>query len=264
MAYIPTKSVNLKDVVESRIRLGILGEPGTGKTTAALTFPNPVDLDFDNGLSNFLGQNVISVPFHDYTYVSQTLGYPPKQTGAQPNRRDAVLKFLREEAIKLETDQTLVLDSWSTLQDAFDVQTALEPAYTKQMTIDEYDFWARKIEFSRNVCTYLMSLKCNVVVIFHEQKVRDNKTQQILDKIAPVMQGKFVTQLKVYFPDFFRAVVQEQKRKDEKTGKEFREKVNYLWQVKSDSLFDAKSTLKKVPENQVYIPATYQSYIEHK
>src|SRR5438477_3448518 len=174
--YIPKNHVNLKDVTETLIRMGIIGEAGTGKTTATLTFPNPIVTNIDNGLQTFIGRNIIQIPFHEHDFVSKILNRSATVRAATPNRRDAFLTCIREEAIKLESDQTLIVDSWTTLQDAFDVQTALDPAYTKEGKIDDFDFWARKLDFSRDVLTYLMSLKCNVIVIFHEQKERDKKT----------------------------------------------------------------------------------------
>ena len=33
-----------------QIRMGLIGAPGTGKTTFALTFPNPLVIDYDGKL----------------------------------------------------------------------------------------------------------------------------------------------------------------------------------------------------------------------
>src|SRR6266576_2890814 len=91
--YTPQDSINLKNVTYPQIRLGIQGPPASGKTTSALTFPNVVVMDLDNGLTKYSGKDIISIPFYDYDWIVK-YGFPPKKPGAQPNRRDAILKFL--------------------------------------------------------------------------------------------------------------------------------------------------------------------------
>src|SRR5438046_2476075 len=93
--YIPSACVNFLEKKSSRIILGIQGEPGTGKTTAAMTFPNTIFLNLDG--EEFAGRDVNQVPLFDYDWVIK-YGFPPTKAKAQPNRRDAILKFLQEDA----------------------------------------------------------------------------------------------------------------------------------------------------------------------
>ena len=241
--HIPQNSVNLKNVTYPQIRLGLQGPPASGKTTSALTFPNPVVADLDNGLTKYSGSDIISIPFYDYDWIcNYDSKYKPFKPGAQPNRRDAFLRFLREDALKLTNEQTLIIDSWTSLQTFFDQQQELEPKITKTGQIDDYDFWARKIEYSEKVMVYLCSLKCHVIVTFHESSVRDLKSGFLLEKVAPLMSGKFLAQIKKWFTDFFRMVNEEEK---DKTGKVT--KCNYFWQIMSDNNFDAKTRLTFEP-----------------
>src|SRR5437762_13522862 len=99
--YIPEKTFNLKDMQFPQIRLGLLGEPACGKTYSALTFPNPIVLDFDGGLTAYAGQDISVIPFYDPEWVTN-YGFPRKDKTKQPNRKAALLKFLNEEGIKLE------------------------------------------------------------------------------------------------------------------------------------------------------------------
>src|SRR6266446_381603 len=150
--YIPLISQNLRSKKFSQIRLGLQGHPATGKTYSAMTFPNPFIMDLDNGLTKFAGHDINIIPFYDYDWICNfDSKYKPSKPGAQPNRRDAILKFLREEALKMTNEQTLILDSWTSLQTFFDQQQELEPKITKTGQIDEYAFWASKIEYSEKI-----------------------------------------------------------------------------------------------------------------
>lgn len=245
--------------IQDPLMIGIQGPPGTGKTWSALTFPNPVVVNLDRGLTCKHGTNVQQFPFYDSSYCVQTHKMSVN-SDKSVNKRDGVKKWLKENAPKLDKDQTLILDSWTTLQNYFDIQTKLEPVYTRQGNIDDFAPWKFKIEYSSDILTTLQSLKCMVVVIFHEKPVRDEKTGLLTDKIEPLMSGQFVNQLKIPFSDFFRQRAIPKIGRDNKPilidGKELPEEMNYLWQIKSDVNFDAKTrmTLK-----ETYIKATYQS-----
>jgi len=249
--YIPTNSQNLKDIKAKQIRLGLLGESGTGKTWSALTFPNPCVADFDGNLVGHVGKDVIVLPFHDHDWVINLPKGKATLKDASANRRDAFLLWMKTEAIKLESDQTLIIDSWSTLQDAFDIQTELEPVYNAENKVDTFAFWDKKLDFSRDILNACKALKCHVVVTFHEFKVRDPKTNQLIDKIAPMMQGKFVTKLGLYFTDFFRChavpkyKVDANKKLvlDETTGKQIVESTTWLWQTKPDAQVNCKTRM---------------------
>lgn len=257
--HIPADSQNLENKKFAQIVLGIQGPPGTFKTGAALTFPNPVICDFDNGLTAYAGQSKVVMPFHDNAWICAYAGgkFKNKKPEHQPNRRDAFLEFLRTDGFKLAPEQTLVVDSWTTLQDAFDAQQKLEPRYTDKGKEDDFWPWECKIKYSKEVITLLRSIRCNVVVNFHETQVRDIASGQLLDKVAPLMQGKFVAQLKLYFTDFFRATTEDEKNAAGKVVK-----TRFLWQVRSDNKFDAKTRLT-LPDGTYQIPASYNSFTEY-
>src|SRR5947207_118056 len=118
MTYIPEKSINLKDVQFPQLRVGLMGDPGTGKTYSALTFPNPILAEFDHGLTAFCGKDITVIPFYDSSWVTE-YGFPRKDNTKQPNRRNAFIKWLNTEAIKLEEGQTLIIDSWTSVINAF-------------------------------------------------------------------------------------------------------------------------------------------------
>jgi len=238
--YIPPESTNLKTTAFPQLRIALQGASNTGKTWAALTFPSPVVANFDNGLTAFAGQDIIELPFYNPVWLKEK--FP-----TTPNGKDAFLVWMTKEAWKITPEQTLVIDSWTTLQNAFDVNTP--EVYSSKGVLDPYAFWAMKIEYAREICELFKGLTCHVVVTFHEQATRDPKTGALLEKIRPLMQGQFVNQLGIYFTDFFRQGVRVSA-----DGKR-----EWLWQVKSDDLVNCKTRMK-LADNVMVVPAHFNSF----
>jgi hypothetical protein len=112
---------------------------------------------------------------------------------------------LEGDARKLTIEQTLGIDSWTTLQDEWEDERYRHPAYNSDMTVNNFEFWNDKIKFSKDILEACRKLSCDVVITFHEQDKNDlNKLNQ---KIEPLMQGKFNKQMGKYFTEFFRCVV---------------------------------------------------------
>lgn len=250
--------------IQLMLHMLIQGPPGSGKTVAAATFPDPYWLACETGLFQqkdailkIHGIDVTKfkiIPFYDDTFTrkffeqEKLLKVEKKNPNTQElvlNRRDGVRLWLQRFAKDIPPGSTLVLDSWTALQEYFDRMTETEPAYTKKGEIDEFDFWARKIEYSEAICSLLEQLNCGVVVLCHEAPERDKSTGQLLDKIQPLQQGKFVTKFKRYFSNCFRSSVTGDGR--------------YVWQTKSDKQFDAKCSIVGLPNP---IEAHYKSLIQ--
>jgi len=260
--YIPTSSINAKDQPPSRrIFMGIVGAAGSGKTTAALTFPNPVVADFDNGLEEHKGKReIISQPFYNDEWclaqgarklTGDYEGIPIETV----NRRDLIHKYIKKEYSKLTPEQTLIIDSWTKLQDAFDATTHCQPAYTEKGKVDGYAFWGRKLEYSTQLMNNLMALSCNVVVVFHE--VRDvDSDGAVTGKIQALQQGSFRNKIPVSFNDFLRCVnVSEKKAKEIGFHDE-----RFFFQTKQTATFDAKS--RSIKHDGDYVPANYESFVK--
>ena len=283
--YTPPNSYTLDTVTFPQIRLGIQGPPGSGKTYAALTFPNPIVLDFDNNLGVHVGRkDVTVVPFFNPTYIWEVLkvsnepfqkGNFPRNDNKRPaNRRDALLKWLREHGNKLTTEQTLVLDSWTSVQNSFHEQQDMEPEYTNKNTINEYAPWQNKLRYSAEVCKLLEGLTCHVVVTFHEFCERDPKSGELIEKYRPLMQGKFVAEIAGHFTDFFRQVVVPQKKKNGDLVKISAPPSSselyslscdreFFWQIRQDEECDPKCGMTKVGSWK-YLPANFQSFVAYK
>lgn len=245
--YNPPHSQKMSDLDTYQIRLGLQGATKTGKTYSALTFPNPVVIDLDTGLVGHKHrEDIIRLPFCDNEWIKTWFKYDAN--AIKHPQRDAVMEWLKTEGRKLEKDQTLILDSWTTLQDAFDQQSdaTVEPARYRTATggTDERGFWAYKIEYSRDICVLLKSLCCHVVVTFHEQDTR-NASGQLIGKIEALMQGKFQKKLGLYFTDYFRCIC---KAKVDSADKTKIIGADYFWQTKGDNEVNLGSRLKDCPQ----------------
>ena len=228
-----------------QIRLLLVGPAKWGKTFSAATFPNPVFLDFDNGLTNpeLRAKNIPHIPFYDSAFVKEHLKEP------DPTRRaEALANFLRNEGMKMTVDQTLVIDSLSTLCDALTDGLDKRTPVGKTGEKDGFWFWKQWSEWLRGFCTLLTSLKCNVVVIAHEQELRDSETGRLLGYKWLLKGQDFSPRLSQFFTDVFRQV----REAKESGGKIIEE---YKWQVKPSPTVSYTATRMNV--DTLYIPANY-------
>lgn len=257
--YIPPNAQRLSEIDIPQIRLALQGASGTGKTYSALTSTNIIVADFDNNLTAHTHRKDIHrIPFCDTEWLRKTYSKIANNSIVYP-ARDCFKEWLKTEGIKLAAGQILFLDSWTTLQAQFDLQTTLEPVLTRTGSVDDFAFWGRKQDYAEEILNLFKSLKCHIIVSFHEQTNRDS-SGNLLDKILPMMQGKFVNKLGLYFTDWFRCIAES--RIDAADKKKIIG-TDYFWQTKSTSEVNLKSRLDlpmKVEPNfdklvSLYFPA---------
>jgi len=231
----------------TQIRLGLIGKPGAGKTTAALTFPNPLVLDRDKKLPP--GAAVKSIPFYN-TAFSKKFG----------GDREALVNFLTKEApSKIPPNMTMIIDSWTMFMNCFDlwadsVSTSMFWS-AKKNEVDGFAIHADRINYAVEIMTALKQLPHNFIINFHEQIERE-KTGPNAGKpsgnIKPLMKGQFADQAAAHMTDFFRQVI----IRDKSTSK-----LSYIWEVlPSDEFFPITSF--KSPDR--YIPATYEALMDYR
>lgn len=228
-------------------RIAIIGPPGSGKTTSLLTFPNLIIGDVDKKAPR--GANVI--PMWSPDWCDEVLK-ESRQKGrlilTVANHRDAIKKWLRENHEKFTPEQTFALDSWSFVQDFCDSQTTLEDTIggfsksEKSGKTDERWFWSQKLEFTREIIKYLKSMKCRVVVTFHEACDRDEKGK-LNGKVRPVMQGSYKDYILGAFTDTWRMLANvpvTDKQGMIIRGPDGNPKFapGFYWQVDGDSIID--------------------------
>jgi len=267
--YIPPDSQNLNALppnTKPQTRILLQGAPSAGKTHLAATFPNPIFLDFDNKMSAHVGKNIVRVPFYDTDFVANKLkcSNGPKR---QPNRKDALKYWLADHGPKLAPEQTLIVDSWTKVQDAYDYQHSEVDKFISKKDGEEdgWMFYRIKIKYSTDICNALMAVPCNfVIVICHEHKQYDPKGHRLIDKIKPLQEGAFISKFSSYFTDTWRLSVYDKLdaegkpvyRKDA-NGKETKEKeVERYIQVRSSGEVDLNCSLK--PTIPMFIPASFE------
>lgn len=251
--YISPHSQKMSELLDYRIMLAMQGGTGTGKTHGALTFPNVTAADIDNNMIAYRNRtDVHRLAFKDNDWLKKWYSWDEKKKPYPI--RDAVLQWIRAEGLKLESDQTFLLDSWTSLQDNFDMQTVLEPVLNKQGAVDEFAFWDRKQDYSRDILEALSRMKCHVVVTFHEQEVR-NGMGALLSKIEPLMKGGYQKKLGKHFTDWFRCIA-ESKLDANKNIID----VEYKWQVKSSSEVNLKTRMKV---DGMYVAPNFKSFAQY-
>lgn len=249
--YIPSYGDYLSPETVIQVRLGLQGYPGTGKTTSYFTFPNLVILDLDNKLGNFGHRtDVMVIRLWD---INNKFRVPKEE------KHETVLRWLKTEGLKLHPSQTVALDSWSTLQNWFDMAVTNKKHYTNKGVEDNFIPWRLKGQYASEVCESLKSLPCNSVTTFHEAPERDEEGRIV--GLKPLMTGAFADQLAGQFTDWFRQVVMNKKAPDGKTDILVDGKVvpEYLWQVRSDGKVKCL-TSKSIPTSLMFVPADYKYF----
>jgi hypothetical protein len=273
--YKPIDSLTLAETtVDPQIRLGIQSPPGLGKTWAALTFPNPVVLNYNRGLGAHIGRSdVIEVPFYDRKFVDKI--HPPDGQQTPPNKKDALLVWLHKEGSKLTSEQTLVLDSSTEIETAYHTQYKLNPVITKKGKEDDFAEWRLKIEYFGQVTDLLKSLKCHVVYITHETVERD-KEGELTGGARPLLTGQSGDSLAGSFTDWFRQRAIKKPTKEEEAlyttkwgwNREWNDSTPkehgsiYLWQTSSDSFFKCKSSSLLNPP--MFVLANYNTFLKYR
>lgn len=264
--------ISLKDLPTQPIRLGLQGPPGSGKTWAALTFPNPIIWNLDNKLvgyknkypdSNIQVVNPTKKLIVDQLKVSNMGFNKPNNPNAEINIRDGFKKWIDLFGPQLTNNMTLVIDSWTSLQNWFGIQTQKphEKSITKQGEEDRFYFWKFKLNYSVEITEQLKTLQCNVVVICHETIERDEEGRAT-GKLRPLMSGQFADQLAGQMTDFYRQIPMP--KLDHRTGKPnliengepIKEDIEYVWQTQSDNMFIACRSIDNLPK---FIRANYSS-----
>jgi len=259
--HIPSYAETITADESPQIRLLLVGPPKSGKTWSAATFPNPIFADFDNGLTSreLREKGIRSLPFYDTDWITNHF---PKRVqksalGTKVQAASAFVEFLNSpDLAKMTLEQTLVVDSLSTLADA--VRDELEPATPvgKNGEKDTFWFWREWSTWFRSLCTKFKSLNCHVILIAHEQEIRDAETGRV-NAFKFALQGQeFSPRLPQFFTDIYRQTKDSKDKpgSQDKSTKQVEEV--YLWQVKTSPQFMCNTRMKTT---QQFVPATYAS-----
>ncbi len=277
--FIPTNAVRLDtDQSKQQIRLGIQGFPNTGKTWAALTFPNPIVLNLDRGLGAHQGREDV----HEIPFYKQEVG------GRRDEVKDKLIVWLDTVATKFTNEQTLIIDSCSAIEQAYHAwfrKNEANLALGENGSFNKFIQWSLKESFFGEIFSTLKVLKCDIIFITHEAEMRDKPSTpgqlgQYTGKIRPLMTGKVTDTMCKDFTDWFRMICASKPADFTKLDPikiqhdwklsipEFKAMCDtfpndtlYYWQTLGDDIFDAKvSSLVDFPK---YLPANYSSFKQY-
>lgn len=232
-----------------QIRMGLIGAPGTGKTTFALTFPNPLVIDYDGKLP----PGTRSIPFCNRTWLRGQSKWR-RESSVNFADRDALIYFLREEAPKLPPDTTLILDSWTSVMNRLDMwQDAVKTQVywsEKKKEVDGFAIHGDRISMAVEIFNLFKGLNCNFIVTMHEQVERTDDGL-LTGGIKPLMKGQFADQMAAHLTAFFRMGF----------DKTFTDTNGYCVKVKADKIWRPITPPGfKVPANVDGIHASYKHF----
>lgn len=212
----------------------IAGAPFAGKTTAALSFPNPLVLNLDRKVPK---AGVPTVPFHDDAFVESIVR---RANPMHPvNRRDAFSLWLQANIGRLK-DYTIVLDSITALETAFHQQTL---DVEQKWGINGGLYFGAKLNYFLSVCAMLQAtggrviINCHLATIF----VRDEKTvaDVATGKNKAAMTGSGAERITAFCMSIIYAYL--------KTDMAKPGVLRYMWVLRPCPAFDARTLAQHVP-----------------
>lgn len=230
----------------------LVGAPSSGKTTACMTFPNPRFINLDNKLP----AGAVAIPFHDPAFCDK---YAPRAHGAlPPNRRDAVINWLLQHVHQLSPDTTLILDSFSSLSDAFHLQAEKveDIGTSKAGNKALLKVFGAKLAYLEPVFSLLKLAPCRVVVTAHTMPDYDAEGNAT-GGVKPFCTGSFSDKLAGYATDTFLQYVDV----DPNTGRpkvENGEVTGYRWWLRPGKRCLHVSTFLNLPPTLNSIRARWQ------
>ena len=219
----------------------LYGSPACGKTTGALTFPNPLVVDFDNNLP--VGTSRV-IQFWKDEFVDKII--PRTNPKFPANRRDALLIVLADLARDLPAGHTIVIDSLTRIESTYNMQEEVEPKprSIKSGEVDGHALFRKRLIYFDTLFTMLTGCAANVVFIAHQQADRNDKGE-VVQQLRPALMGQMGEKL----PGYFSCVLQACRKQDMTT-----KNVEYLWRIRP-GVFEPARVPKPVTTD--FIPQDY-------
>jgi len=195
-----------KDIKNKPKRVIIYGPSGSGKTYFAGSFPNPIFIDLDDGMATLAHVDV------EYYTIN---GSPTEDVEAVKLMGDKLAEssnsYLKTIALlehyinTLDDSSTLVLDSLSIFTDAA-LEHVLDLGGVKTPRIQD---WGAAQKLIETVISAFRKARCHVVVIAHEQFMKDEDSGLI--SWLPLTIGKLCTKLPLYFDEVYHSYAERGK-----------------------------------------------------
>lgn len=188
---------NTKTLEATTMKILMYGPSGCGKTTLAASFPEPHFVDLDNGMLSVAGKDINYITINSRETVDPDfLALFPKKGDHTPFLKAQM--YIEHLANTLGEGQTLVIDSFSFLND-YVLEHVLKLAGQKLPRIQD---WGAAQKMLEKTLEALNNVECNLIVIAHEQFVKDEESGFI--SWLPLTIGKLATKLPIYFDEVWR------------------------------------------------------------
>lgn len=225
--------------------LVLAGAAFAGKTTASLSFPNPLVLNVDNKVPS---QGIATIPFYDDAFCDSII---KRANQANPaNRRDAVANWIAMNRSTL-SQHTVILDSLSSLENAFYSQTF---EVEKKWGVNGGLFFGSKLSYFSGICDALRACARRVIVNCHLLPVFAKDPNLGVDistgKFKPACAGSFAEKL----PTFATTVAYAYRDNDISSGTS-----KFLWALRPTMAFEACTLAKRIPASGI-IDVTKNAY----
>jgi len=219
----------------------LYGKPVTGKTTGALTFPNPLVVNFDNNLP----AGVKQIPMYDDAFVD---GIVKRSNPRYPaNRRDALKAVMIDLCREMPEGSTIIVDSMSRVESAYNMQEDIEPKeLTNKGEVDGFKMFRKRLTFYEDLFVLAQAARAHVVFIFHQQQERDEKGD-LTKQIKPGLLGQMADKSTAFFSTVLQAGIGP--------------KGEYLWRVRPTQYEPARVITTK-PLTVDFIPQNFAALVE--
>lgn len=236
----------LHTTTQQKIFAMIYGDPVTGKTTGARTFPNPVVVDFDNNMAAGVA-NVI--PMWDEKFVDKIKG---RIVPGVANRRDALLVVLADLAREMPEGSTVIIDSLTRIEHWFNIQESNEPKPKGRGGEDDTrQMFRKRLDYFLGLFCMFSAARCHAVFISHIQRSRD-EDGDLTQQLKPALMGQIGDKMPGYFPTVLQALRQVDPAKKTEPPK-------YVWRTKP-SAFEIARTPKPTPAE--FIPQSFAELVK--
>ena len=209
-----------KSIANIKLKIGVYGDGGTGKTMLASTFPNVCFVDMNDGL--------LSVRNTDASFIKIDR---PKDPGPQwmQSIESAVNEIAKEDLI-----ESICIDSMS------EVGTAMmQFVQFKNNNLGKnpgYEDWRIFFNMLESFIVSVKSLDKHCIFIAHSKIDKD----ELVGKVwcYPAIQGAMKNAFSDYFDEFYHSEVEQ----------DFKEGYKYRLLARPSSIYVAKSRLLKDPK----------------
>lgn len=221
---------------EAKVKLNLMGDPGVGKTCAALSFPTPLLMfDFDGKADSAavfykndnerlsgitvedMSASLTNDPITTMNKIIDTVLIPQQRTGKM--------------AIETLVIDPITMFSRGVLNHIIKTNPGIKRVTSAQgVQPGLVDYGILRREFSKLI-PGLLSLPCHVVFTSHLSVSKDDITGEIIR--GPVMDGSFASELNAYFKEAWVLTVDKGRR---------------IAQTQSDFKYKCRSQIYGLPE----------------